>query len=862
MSGQDEHPDIPSFKPAKREERKGGVPAPGLGSSGFPGLARSGVGGLKVRGLPGGATFVERLKSLRKKDFAFIAAGLAVLMMAPVAEHFLVSPEEELGVLKQGFSTPGEGSTLFPDGRSVYESGTGGLSPGSLYGTGTDVITPLNVRDPSALIMTPGAQRSAAMLPTESAAPPVKEQPGGWKDALAQAASAGAKQAIQKSPKLPKPDVRMSGALRGLQAAQGGGGGSYALPALSASRVPNRAAESNSLSRAQAAPGYKGAASRSPMSGGAPESLKAAGARQADIFNKGGSAGGSLDQAAREAIPGGQGSSESGYGRTPEDKSTSNNAKEGEKSLGESLALMRAKMEMQKAIDLKWKKKEWNEFGRRQMIEKMMIESGFKMFEKAIIDPVGKAFSSFFETMLASGASATEGWLCTRADGNVIPYKKSDGYFAVGSNIYKKVGDTAPLADNCRLVTPWPGTTSTGAGTTSPDPNADTSVSNRVDPFKKTRQDIEGLNDPYGKLSTARQKAFEAYSKVPAGQWDEANKNAWKRVLDQVTAGEQQLKQTQENFRKAQDSSSGAQGKVRSVNTKLGTEQGLVKSMTDGSKEAIGDLQKALATGTGQKVALDPQRFNALVQNASNDVRGKGKAEYIGATKAEMAGAETDIGRSKTYLEAAVGPVDEKTGRNTGKEDGTLGKARASADAARVQSESLSNSQSTVRAESGDAVIAILDSYTALNQALEQTDSVKARVQGDYATAKDQVTKSRGAYDATGPALEAVLQAPVDGYEAMRSAWMPVSEHNGRTVVAAEPQDPAREVSKTSLQSNFEKVDGASKRVLGVPAAKPGEKPPAQAPAADKDSVAGLLSAADAKLKTANESMQAVRPRR
>ncbi|MFA5140332.1 MAG: hypothetical protein WC728_13960 [Elusimicrobiota bacterium] len=515
MPGQDEHPEIPSFKPLAKEERKGGgVPMPELGKSGFPGLAKSGAmaGGLKVRGLPGGATLVERLKRLRKKDFAFIAAGLAVLMMAPVAEHFLISPEEELGVLKQGFSTPGEGG-LFPDGRSVYESGTGGLSPGSLYGSGTDVITPLNVRDPSALIMTSGAQKPAAMLPTESA-PPAKES-GGWKDALAQAASAGVKKAIQKSPKLPRPDVRMSGALRGLQAAQGGGGGSYSLPALSASKVPNRAMDSNALSRAQAAPGYRGVAPRSPMSGGGPESLKAAGARQSDIFNKGGSAGNNLDAAAREAIPGGQGSSEGAYGRGPDDKSPGNNGKEGDKSLGESLALMRAKMEMQKAIDLKWKKKEWNEFGRKQMVEKMMIESGFKLFEKAIIEPVGGAFAEFFGGLLSSGAAAS-GVSCHTGGGgstNLTNSAKAKYYCNPNTGKASCVGEGCKGVPDCTSCAYFGGSSGAGADTQKPE-DAD-KPSGKKDPIKQIE---EGETAAIGKTRGEIDQALARYCSAASAE--------------------------------------------------------------------------------------------------------------------------------------------------------------------------------------------------------------------------------------------------------------------------------------------------------------------------------------------------------
>jgi hypothetical protein len=78
---------------------------------------------VKIRGLQAGATFVERLKQFRKKDLAFILAGLGTLLMAPLAEHFLMSPETGDSTLSQGFGGRGSGgSGLFGAGSSPYET--------------------------------------------------------------------------------------------------------------------------------------------------------------------------------------------------------------------------------------------------------------------------------------------------------------------------------------------------------------------------------------------------------------------------------------------------------------------------------------------------------------------------------------------------------------------------------------------------------------------------------------------------------------------------------------------------------------------------------------------------------------------
>src|ERR1700693_2807160 len=64
---------------------------------------------LKIKGIAqGGMSLIERLKQFKKKDLAFIMAGLGVLFMAPLAEHFMMAPENGSAsdtAFKQGWST-------------------------------------------------------------------------------------------------------------------------------------------------------------------------------------------------------------------------------------------------------------------------------------------------------------------------------------------------------------------------------------------------------------------------------------------------------------------------------------------------------------------------------------------------------------------------------------------------------------------------------------------------------------------------------------------------------------------------------------------------------------------------------------
>ncbi|TBR23897.1 hypothetical protein EPO15_05110 [bacterium] len=247
---------------------------------------------------------------------------------------------------------------------------------------------------------------------------------------LRDSAKGGASKAAAQAPR-PRPNVgKMAGAIRGLSALGGGGGGTGAslkLDPLSASGVPNRAAGSNALTRSQATPGFRGATSRSGASSGAGEDLRAAGARQSDIFNKGGGAAAALDSASREAIPaGGAGSSGGRPGEGGETKNPGGNSQKDNKSLGESLAFIRQKMEMEKALDLKWERKKWNEFGRQKMMEESALKLGFDMFgkfaEKAFINPLADAVGQ----AVAGGGGSQVGWECTMTGGGVSKFSKGE----------------------------------------------------------------------------------------------------------------------------------------------------------------------------------------------------------------------------------------------------------------------------------------------------------------------------------------------------------------------------------------------------------------------------------------------------
>lgn len=352
---------------------------------------------VKIKGLSAGLSLFDRLKQFKKKDLAFILAGLGTLFMAPLAEHFMMAPESGDGTMQQGWGGKG-GSNLFGSGTSPYESGITGLAPGGAIGGGGDVITPLNVRDPSALVMGPGAQQqppAGSMAP--QTAPPSKEPD--LKDALANAAARAAGAATRRAP-IPVPKTAITGSgLRGLGVVSGGSSaGASMQPINSAGLSTNKAAGSNSLSSVRPATGYRGAAgARGPGSGsGAAERLKAAAGGAGDIFNRGGGAGSALQEAASAQIPNGALGGAGGGGAGAADKGPGGSNTPGSKSVGESLEFLRQKQEMEKSLDLKWKMKEKKAMFPLELGQEVAKTAVMKGFVEPVAGGIGDLWKNAF----------------------------------------------------------------------------------------------------------------------------------------------------------------------------------------------------------------------------------------------------------------------------------------------------------------------------------------------------------------------------------------------------------------------------------------------------------------------------------
>lgn len=387
----------------QKNDKKPGAPIPTLKETLRPQL--------KIKGLQSGQSLVERLKNFKKKDLAFILSGLGVLFMAPLAEHFLMSPEGGGdGAFQQGWNMrPGQKG--LGEGGSPFEIGNG-MAPGGAVGGGSDVITPLNVRDPSALVMGPGAQQQApAVASSPAPAAPAAPSSGGssdWKDALSQSAAKAGSAAVHKAA-LPVPKVPLSnGGLRGLGVASGGGGGSFNLAPVPGAQFGS-GGRGDSTGMARASRDFRGAATRgagSANAGGYEQLKKNAAAAGSDI-SRAGSALANLEQAAGRGMGEGRDGGGGGGSSPTGDKGPSGSQDKGSKQVGESLEFLRLKQEQEKAIDLKW-----------EMIKKKAmfpIELQQEITKTLIMEPI-KAIAGIPGKMLGAvpgSASSGKKWKCT-----------------------------------------------------------------------------------------------------------------------------------------------------------------------------------------------------------------------------------------------------------------------------------------------------------------------------------------------------------------------------------------------------------------------------------------------------------------
>lgn len=568
---------------------------------------------VKIKGLAAGMSLFDRLKTFKKKDLAFILAGLGTLFMAPLAEHFMMAPESGDGTMQQGWGGKG-GSNLFGSGSSPYESGITGLAPGGAIGGGGDVITPLNVRDPSALVMGPGAtqQPPAGSLAPQTPPPSSAKEPD-LKDALANAAARAAGAATRRAPvPVPKPAMTGSG-LRGLGVASGGSSAGAGLaPINSAGLSTNKAAGSNSLGDVRPTSNYRGVARGPGKGGGGSEALKAAAGGAGDLFNRGGSAAGNAEQAAQVAMPGGNAFGGGNGGAGGADKGPGGNNSNGSKSVGESLEFLRQKQEMEKALDLKWKMKE-----KRAMFPLELQQEAAKTI---VMDGVVKPLAGMFGDLMKSAfPGATSNIVCNSprriavkvsdiVSENACNTQKDGGKYTYSNGNLRACGNQGVTYTQCSI--------SNGAA-------SDTGTETAEERARR-----EAGNNPFSGVTPERRQAM--------GRADAAC------TALRGGAGLQGTQQKEAEMLNAQ-----AREVVRARN-----------SLSGGAQSCGADTVTPGASADGQLGEAEAQLGNALSklnqQNATGTAYARPDTE-INKVAAAITEAERLIGAAKTALDTPVG---------------------------------------------------------------------------------------------------------------------------------------------------------------------------------------------------------------
>jgi len=442
---------------------------------------------VKIKGLGAGLTLFDRLKQFKKKDLAFILAGLGTLFMAPLAEHFMMAPENGDHTMQKGWGggSGSGGGNFFGNGSSPYENGNNSIAQGGAIGGAGDIITPLNVRDPSSLVMGPGGMQQPPAGSAAPAAPPPtapSRSETDYKDALAGAASRAASAAVKKAP-LPIPKIAVGGSgLRGLVVAGGGSSASGGMAPLNSGNLGQAGTGGGGLNLVRSNPNFRGAAG---PRGNGPQGLdgtKRAGQNAGDAFSRTGSALNGLNAAAAEQIPtGGKGFDGGGQGGAgANDKAPGGGGAAGSKSVGESLAFLEAKQRQEENLKLEFEKRKLKDpellmYGiRNEVLKAGALKLGEGLTKKAMCTLLGEGCPGADDEFDCGGTTVNKSQMtmcagagkegatpvdtgCWTVRGSVAVFKPLSGGAPMVCNATGKAGGGTPNPNAEGGVTGFPG---------------------------------------------------------------------------------------------------------------------------------------------------------------------------------------------------------------------------------------------------------------------------------------------------------------------------------------------------------------------------------------------------------------------
>ncbi|NLH39156.1 MAG: hypothetical protein GX445_03735 [Elusimicrobia bacterium] len=344
--------------------------------------------GFGITKINGSTSFINRLRTISKRDLSFLIVGIAVLVCAPMAEYFFSKPDTSTAL------TPGFGERRDSDSNFSYDPGINGMSAGSPDGM-EEVIAPLTARDPASLILSGQKQE-----PVLSAPPPPSDTK---RDSIGDIAKKSYVQAVKSSP-APFIPPKMSAALRGLSSV--GDSGSRIVADANGNKImaeaksaPNKA-QKKSMLGPQAIPGYGGVATQSDsVNKGAFEKLRTQADAAAGYFS-GANARESLEDAA--AAINAKGSADGGFGALNDgDKNTnpSNSSLQGtfSFSVGDPCS---GSVENQIACENAKKANEFKNFLKYDLPKSILQSAVDNILVNGVLKPVGDKVAKATKSMV------------------------------------------------------------------------------------------------------------------------------------------------------------------------------------------------------------------------------------------------------------------------------------------------------------------------------------------------------------------------------------------------------------------------------------------------------------------------------
>jgi hypothetical protein len=389
--------------------------------------------------------------------------------------------------------------------------------------------------------------------------------------------------------------------------------------------------------------------------------MKAGGARQGDMMNKGGGAGAALENAAKEAIPGGKGFGGNGPGSGDENKSPGYAKPDGNKTLGESLAYLKMKKEMEKALDLKWKKKAWYEFERQKMIEESIIKSAIEnLLGKGLFEPMGKAMGDLFGNLTGGGSNTLA---CVSPEGNPFTYDKGkidgktiildkDGYLYNGSVKMGKCSDkgsstnSAPAGQGGTETPPGSVDNTGGGGALSPDNSG--GYGNIGSGLVTSSQKLTGLRQNLDAINADMLAAYTTCGGASGKKVDAS-------VSDGYCAAVKVMKPQMDSYQSAITHVAKAGEKIKTAREQLGNGIVAAQAELDGKSGGLTGINTKLGTSLTQFTAAR----DALKQNEENP-KGKFKLDEK-ATKAFNEGKKAleDTKTAVSGVESAIPALNQ-----------------------------------------------------------------------------------------------------------------------------------------------------------------------------------------------------------